>query len=955
MVQLGHVWFERLLAVLSKKVILLLGILLVLFVIGGVDRQAKASLSQPYLIAGVTTASYPSVAMDALGLVHFVWLDVQDTQNTALYYINGQLNSDGTLALGELQGLSETITGMDSVNPKPASMRLLAGDNGFVHMAFTGTNGGVFYLYNINRGAVGKWVLEQVTDDSLALSVDLALNDDGVPFITWSTGFGEEQADVVYSYRHPTSGWQAPVSVLDTKGDLVSNPQIAVAGSGNASLLHVLYEYIPPDATTRSIYYSTGFLNGTWSKPMDLALLVSSRGSPTGPVVTLDRSSGRLFAGFVQKGFDNSYKFHLLTTMSGNAGWSAVDSLQVEEHAWNKTSLYASNRIAHIVSERIDMSSQQMHIYYHTYDAPSGTSSAPMLISNPEDTISTLPCITGNQPGRFMVWLKALSGNNTGAMLFRHDIAQGQLLRTPTPTLTAGITPTMGPIEVQTATPTPIPTKTPIPTPTHTPTPTPLPPSPSPVPLELTTRPGYYGVQLDWNAINAPGAAYLISRTVDEQQDWSAIDVLTDTIYFDQATDLEQDTPYCYEIAALALGDDERIITTSNQQCAQAGRVEMWIPDMQAKTGEQVLVPVNIRHAQGLQLAEGSFQFDVDSAVVEPVVVLGSTLTNSYTWSYTEDPLVVSAQVVSDTDTVDTATPPPLYGEGALFWVAFDVVGESGQQSVLALSGESRMRIHIDEAASSGTISVPLVLQSGTLTVDATQSALLGDMDGDGVVRENDAQVVLHTASGIYTPTLQQTYVGDVNGNGKLDAADATMILSYAENGSWPLVDSSDASDVHVSDAHAVVLTMGDALATQGTTTTVALDAKELSDWAGGTLSIAYDTALVQCIDDVAHTDATQSFALSYQDTCEGLLRVALANSEEISTTGQVLTLDARIPPYAAVGGHAEALTLADARLHDGAGRDFATSALQRQVVRASGSLVVESSMTMVYLPLVRR
>lgn len=952
MVQSGHVWFERIFSALSKKVIVLLCMLLVLYGIG-VDRQAKASLSQPYLIAGVTTASYPSVAMDALGLVHFVWLDVQDTQNTVLYYINGQLNSDGTLTLGTLQNLSEAITGVVPVRPKPARVRLVTGDNGFVHMVFTGTNGGVFYLYNVDRGAIGKWVLEQVAGDSLALSTDLALNDDGVPFITWATGFGQEQADVVYSYRHPTLGWQAPASVLDTKGNLVNNPQIEVVGSGNASLVHILYEYIPAGETTRSIYYSTGFLNGMWSRPMDLALLVSGRGTPTSPVVTLDRSSGRLFAGFVQQGFDNSYKFHLLTTVSGNAGWSAVDSLQVEGYTWGTTSLYASDGIAYMLSEQIDMSSQQMHVYYHTHDVALGTSAAPVLISNPDDAVSTLPCITGNQPGRFMVWLKALSSNDKGSMLFRYDIAQGQLLRTPTPTLPPGITPTMGPIEVHTATPTPIPTKTPTPRPTRTPTPTP-PPPPSPVPLELTTRPGYYGIQLDWNAVNAPRAAYRISRTVGEQQGWSAVGVLTDTLYFDEATALEQDTDYCYEVAAL--GDDEHVITTSNQQCAQAGRVEMWIPDMWAKPGEQVLVPVNIRHAQGLQLADARFQFDVDSAVVEPVAVEGNTLTHGYTWSYTDDPLIVSAHVVSDTDSADTA-PPTLYGAGALFWVAFDVVGESGQQSVLTLSEESRMRITIDDAASSVPISVPLVLQSGLLTVDDTQSAMLGDMDGDGVVGAEDAALVLRNASGIYTPTVQQAYVGDANGNGKLDAADATMILSYAQNGRWPAVnapDALDASDVHMSDAHAVVLTMGDVLATQGTTATVVVDAQQLSDWAGGTLSIAYDTALVQCIEDVTLTSATQGFALSYNDACEGLLRVALASSEEISTTGNVLALDVRIPPYAAVGD-ADALDLADARLHDGAGRDFAISALQRQVVRASGTLVVESSTTMVYLPLIRK
>lgn len=57
---------------------------------------------------------------------------------------------------------------------------------------------------------------------------------------------------------------------------------------------------------------------------------------------------------------------------------------------------------------------------------------------------------------------------------------------------------------------------------------------------------------------------------------------------------------------------------------------------------------------------------------------------------------------------------------------------------------------------------------------------LLGDVDGDGVITENDDRLVLQIAAGGYfIPTAEQLWAADVNQDGKINSLDSLLIKHH--------------------------------------------------------------------------------------------------------------------------------------------------------------------------------
>jgi hypothetical protein len=98
--------------------------------------------------------------------------------------------------------------------------------------------------------------------------------------------------------------------------------------------------------------------------------------------------------------------------------------------------------------------------------------------------------------------------------------------------------------------------------------------------------------------------------------------------------------------------------------------------------------------------------------------------------------------------------------------------------------------------------------------------------------------------------------------------------------------------------------------------------------------------------------DLAASFSLEFYDDGAGLLHIALADDALVSGSGALATVHLRIASDAPVGASVP-LALAEARLNDITGRDFATSSLQRTVGRRSGELSIEQHR--IYLPLTLR
>jgi hypothetical protein len=383
-------------------------------------------------------------------------------------------------------------------------------------------------------------------------------------------------------------------------------------------------------------------------------------------------------------------------------------------------------------------------------------------------------------------------------------------------------------------------------------------------------------------------------------------------------------------------------------------RTDLWAPDTWAEPGETTIVPVNVRNAEGLHIAASDIWLDFDSSVISPTVISRTALTADYAWAYH----ITSTESYSRARIAAIASPPPqLYGDGSLFWVTFQVTDTAGLTSPLNLcdfiSGVGGSTIYAPDDLYNP---IPLYLQDGTFYVEGSYT--LGDLNGNGVVAAADAFLAMQIANGELTPTWEQRQAGDVNGNGEVDTADANMILYYAAHQSWPLPDNTPANRIAALNATNgpqinSILSLDDAKGLPGAVITTTLRVQNLSGCTGAEFTIVYDRALVSGIIDVTATGLATGFDSEYHDDGAGMLRVALTEEGDVlSGSGVLVVISMRLASDAPIGGSAP-LALAEARLNDVMGRDFATSAIQRTVERHNG--VVSIIAHRIYLPVVLR
>ena len=152
--------------------------------------------------------------------------------------------------------------------------------------------------------------------------------------------------------------------------------------------------------------------------------------------------------------------------------------------------------------------------------------------------------------------------------------------------------------------------------------------------------------------------------------------------------------------------------------------------------------------------------------------------------------------------------------------------------------------------------------------------------------------------------------------------------------------------------AGSVELDLDDVNGQPGSVVTTILRAQNLSGWAGGKFVIIYDPAVVEGITNVTTTGLAKDFSIQFHDGA-GLLYIALADDTPVSGSGALATITLRIAPTAANGSHAP-LILAEAKLNDLSGRDFATSALQQLIQRNNGEVSIGAEQPgQVYLPVI--
>ena len=462
----------------------------------------------------------------------------------------------------------------------------------------------------------------------------------------------------------------------------------------------------------------------------------------------------------------------------------------------------------------------------------------------------------------------------------------------------------------------------------------PPPPPLDPAPISLQAQAGQDRVVLVWS-LDQPVSNLIGYHVLRAITSTTPITLTTTPVaaspYID-ASGLVTGTHYCYQVKGVSA--DGTVVARSAIACATFGQFELSIPDLSAAPGMTVTVPLNARGGNGLCIAGLQATVKYSSTLVS---ANGAVSPTAYTQGYTFAANTTTPGQVSIVATQSTCA--PLYGAGTLFNIGFEVVGGLGQISPLDFITGVTYTVIYDE--NDLLHPIPLSLDNGSLLIRNTY--VRGDVNGDAVVNVADIVLANRIAARQITPTPDQQTACDVNGDGTCSAADATLIDRYVTFGIWTNLGSSLIQSAVVPSAvtaNPVRIGLGQVNASAGQPLTVPVTIQNGADIAGGTLTFQYDPAQLT-FEAASLTSLTAGFNVQSHVSQPGLVRVALARGTAIGADGALLQLRFSGSDSAA------SLRIVGASLNDNVGRDFATSALQKQI-----EIVTWHTL---FLPLVRR
>jgi len=446
---------------------------------------------------------------------------------------------------------------------------------------------------------------------------------------------------------------------------------------------------------------------------------------------------------------------------------------------------------------------------------------------------------------------------------------------------------------------------------------------------------GFNSIHVSWEPVNyATVTGYRVQRASPTAQDNYTVITTTANLYHFDAAGLAQDRNYCYKVEALASGS---VVASSSPVCAIFGQTNLWIPDIFGIPGDaNVIIPINIRNATGLQIASADLWLEYDPDVLTCIDVANTPMSVEFQWEFNcSTPGLVK---------ISTFASPPkaVMGDGSLFWLTFNVIGQAGTTSALTLkpfvSAVGGSSIYSDPGDGM-PVEVPLILNSGTFYVESTGK--LGDVTNDGTVNSADAYLALQISVDKVVPTSKQKYAADVNGDGVSNSADVPMILYYAAHAAWPIPPSNGSAYLQVTQSATPVakVTLDNVSGNSGSTVAITLRGKNLQNWAGGDFIITLDPRLVAKVVGVTSTGLANASPLQYQYSSDGSLKISIGRSASINGTGVLATITLQMLQSSIV--HTSPLVLAGVRFHDPYGRDFELSAIQGTIERQNGSIVI--------------
>ncbi len=452
-------------------------------------------------------------------------------------------------------------------------------------------------------------------------------------------------------------------------------------------------------------------------------------------------------------------------------------------------------------------------------------------------------------------------------------------------------------------------------------------------PGSLEAKAGIDSVKLTWQpSASAYLAGYNVYRSLSDTGPWTIINtaLVTGDYYADNSSLISGVAYYYYLTAADTSGQES---SPSDTASAVFGHVKFFIPDTNGKSETQIRIPVNIANADGLEMCSASIDVHYDSSVLYALNVEKTPLSANYGWRKNLNTPGVARAVIA------TGEGKKLFGEGALFYIQFDVLGNQGDTS--------EMKFEIDTTylyvCSDSYSQVPVSLDdTGIFTV--APNYILGDLNGDGIVTTADVSIALNIAVGNIEPSEEQRIAGDVSGDGTILTNDATLITQLAAG--LPLTPPVARKSSFRS--HSVKVSVPEnAVMPVGGTAWIPVEISSAANVSGAFIILNYDPSVISAT-DIRSTSLSDNCDVHMNTAQAGQVRISLSQRKGNSLpdmSGALVELQFTAHPDAPENSTSP-LTLASVHLNDVYGRDFATSVLQTDIAATSGSVTVNGGNT---------
>ncbi len=457
-------------------------------------------------------------------------------------------------------------------------------------------------------------------------------------------------------------------------------------------------------------------------------------------------------------------------------------------------------------------------------------------------------------------------------------------------------------------------------------------------PTNLKALSGKDSVKLKWvPSTSAYLAGYNVYRSLTSDSGFARVNTgLVTGDYYTDNSDLANGSTYYYYMTALDSSGKES--DPSDTASAVFGQVKLFIPDSKGKSGTQVILPVNIANADGLEMCTVDIYVSYDPNVLKAKDITKSSLSADYGWAkrIDNDTGVIQAAIASGIEG------EMLYGEGSLFYVVFDVVGNPGDTSELKFDINDTGFYDCNDFINSVDLDLS---DAGIFTVlDEGQNpgdcGFLGDLNMDCVVNADDMAMALEFAVGNILITAKLLNIGDISGDGRIKSNDAALIERIWQG--LPLAPESSKTRRKAMSSSLIVSVPGNVAVPGEGSVWVPIEISNAADVTGADIVLNYDPSLVT-VSGVRSGLLTANFDVKYNVVQAGQVRISIGTGEDDALTGGSGTLaEVRFTAKSDSSGTSP-LMLASVHLNDSFSRDFATSALQVDVKMSNGSLVVKN------------